>query len=425
MQNYRQIPIRSVFVWSLIALAIILLLVLLDVGKNVYTELLWFESVGYREVYTKIILTRVWLFGAGAGIFLVAFLANALIALRLSRHNEPSMLPPETIVLIRGLTRLGVVLAAVIFLMVFGSAASGQWENLLRYGSAVPFVNAQSAEITDPLYSRNPSFYIFSLPLWRFLQTWSVGLLVVLLLASFAIYAAGFSLRGFRFYFSPAVKMHLLTLGALLALAVAISYWFDLQELVLSTRALDGSLFGAGATDVSSVSIALRIMIVLTLLLAVVVIAGAFRPGFSLPLTGFAAWTGSSILLLSVVPAGYQRLAVQPNELTREAPYIRRNIDMTREAYDIGDIGEAQFPINEGPPPAVAVTNPVLVENIRLWDDVPMLDTLNQIQFFRPYYTFLDVDVDRYVVGDRVRQVMLAARELTPEKLPGEAQSWV
>ena len=172
-------------------------------------------------------------------------------------------------------------------------------------------------------------------------------------------------------------------------------------------------------------TLTLRIMIVATVILAAVLIATAFQRSFSIALTAFSIWTGASIVLLTVLPAGYQRLAVQPSELAREAPYIERNITMTREAYDIDDIKVAQFPINDGPPPVAAITNPVVVENIRLWDDVPMLDTLNQIQFFRPYYTFLDVDVDRYVVGDRVRQVMLAARELTPEQLPGDAQSWV
>ena len=425
MQNYRQIPIRTIFVWSFLAMAIILLIILLDVGKNVYTEWLWFESVDFQEVYRTVIMTRVWLFAAGALVSLVLFTANAFIALRLGRLNEPSMLPPETIVLIRSLTRLSLVFGAVILSLVFGSIVAGQWETLLRFNNSVPFVDAQGAEITEPLYGRNPAFYIFTLPLWRFGQMFGVGMMAILLVEALGVYAAGYSLRGFRLYFSSAVKIHVLTLGAILALFVAWSYWFDIQELVLSTRGLDGNLFGAGATDVSAVTLTLRIMIVATVILAAVLIATAFQRSFGIALTAFSIWTGASIVLLTVLPAGYQRLAVQPSELAREAPYIERNITMTREAYGIGDIKVAQFPINDGPPPVAAITNPVVVENIRLWDDVPMLDTLNQIQFFRPYYTFLDVDVDRYVVGDRVRQVMLAARELTPEQLPGEAQSWV
>ena len=425
IRNYRQYPVRAIFLWSLLGLGVTLLFVLLNVGKDVYTEALWFKSVGYQPVYAKIIMTRLWLFLGGAAVFLAAFSVNAVVSLRLSRQHEPSMLPPETIMLIRGLTKLAIIFAAVIFAALFGSVASEQWENILRYRNAVPFINTEGAAVTDPLYGRNPAFYIFELPLWRSLQTWIVGLVFVLVLEALGIYAAGYSLRGFRLYFGPAVKVHMMGMAALMASLIAWSYWFDIQELVLSTRAMGGAIFGAGAMDVSVMKLALTAMAGITALMGLVAFVGAFRQGFALPIAAFGIWTGASIILLTVIPAAYERFQVQPNQLGRESPYIERNISMTREAYGLRNIKVDLFPVNDGPPPPSAVTNPVLVDNIRLWDDLPLLDTLNQIQFFRPYYTFLNVDFDRYVINNKVRQVSIAAREMTPEKLPGEAQNWV
>ena len=425
INGYRQYPVRAILIWSLVALAAVLLFALLNVGKDIYTEALWFQSVGFFEVYKKIILTRFWLFLGGAGIFLAAFIVNAIFSLRLSRQHEPTMLPPETIVLIRGLTRLGIIVAGVLFAAVFGSVAAAQWELFLRFNHAMPFTGVNGEVLTDPLYGRNPAFYVFQLPLWRFIQTWALGLVIVMILQAMAVYAAGFSLRGFRWYSSNAVKVHLVGMAAALALLIAWSYWFDIQDLVLSRRTMNGAIFGAGATDVSAVTLSLKIMVGVTALMGGVALVGAFRRGWRLPIASFAIWTAASVLLLAVYPAGYERFQIQPNQLEREKPYIERNISMTREGYNLKNIEVAAFPVTEDTTPNSSITNPLLVENIRLWDDGPVLDTLNQIQFFRPYYSFLNVDFDRYVIGDRIRQVMVAGRELTPEKLPAEAQNWV
>lgn len=425
MHQSRNLPYRRAALAIVLLLGVITAVVLLNLGKNIYADLLWFDSVGYREVYVTVVLTRVWLFFAGAGLFCVLFIGNAGLAWQLSGRGEPHILPPETIVLLRGFTAIGIAITAFIFAIVFGALAASQWENILRFRQAMPFVDGQGSPFVDVLNGRNPSFYVFELPLLRFLQTWAVGIVIVLMAGALSIYAVGYSLRGFHLTFGGGPKAHLAILAGVLACLVAWSYWFDIQELALSSRGLGGTLFGANATDATAKLFALKVMIGVAILVGVVMVVSGFRKGFAWPLAAFAAWAVMAIMALIVYPAAYQRIAIQPNELERETPYIARNIDMTRVAYNLDRIDVQPFPTSEDLPPDKVINNPAVVDNVRVWDHRPLKDTLNQIQFFRPYYSFLDVDVDRYSINGEPRQVMLSARELTPDNLPPEAQNWV
>ena len=419
------IPYRRIVKWSLVVAAIIMVFVLLNVAKNIYTEWLWFDAIGYSDVYTKGLFTRIWLFFAGAGMLAAVFLGNIILAQRLARRNEPAILPPETIVLIRGLTMFGILFFTIIFAIIMGAVASAQWENMLRFMDTSSFVDSAGISISDPLNGHNPSFYIFSIPLLRFIQTWLLGLVILSLLGVLSIYAVGYSMRGFNWTFTRGVKLHVAVLFAILALLVSWSYWFDAKELVLSSRGLKGTLFGANFTDVTAKLFALRFMMGVTVLVAIAAVVSAFRRGIVLPAAAFGFWIVALIAVLVIFPAGVQRFKVEPSELGRETPYIERNIKLTREAYGLDQIEVSHFATSEGLPPENVVKNSALVDNIRLWDHRPLRDTLNQIQFFRPYYNFLDVDVDRYEIDGEVRQVMLAARELSTDALPDTAQSWV
>ena len=419
------IPYSRIIRWSLVLGAIITVFILLNVAKNIYTEWLWFDSLGYRDVYTKGLFTRIWLFSAGAGMLIAVFLGNVLLAQRLARRQEPALLPPETIVLIRGLTTFGIIFFTIIFAITMGAVASAQWENLLRFTNTSSFVDSAGISISDPLNEHNPSFYIFSIPLLRFIQTWLLGLTILAILGVISIYAVGYSLRGFNWTFTRGVKLHVAVLFAILALLVAWSYWFDAKELVLSSQGLKGTLFGANYTDVTAKLFALRFMMGISVLVAIAAVVSAFRRGIVLPTAAFGVWVVAVIAVLVIYPAGVQRFRVQPSELVRETPFIERNIKSTRQAYGLDQIETSHFATSDGLPPEHIVKNPALIDNIRLWDHRPLRDTLNQIQFFRPYYTFLDVDVDRYEIDGEIRQVMLATRELAPEALPDTAQSWV
>jgi uncharacterized membrane protein (UPF0182 family) len=154
-------------------------------------------------------------------------------------------------------------------------------------------------------------------------------------------------------------------------------------------------------------------------------LAGVPRRDWKLSLSGFGLWLVAAVLAGFLYPAVVQRLIVQPAELDRERPFIEHNIRLTRLAYGLDRIQEVLLPGEETVTPEEIAANPDTLRNIRLWDPEPLLATYNQIQSIRLYYEFVGVDVDRYTIDGQYRQVMLSARELSPDRLPAEAQTWV
>ena len=186
-----------------------------------------------------------------------------------------------------------------------------------------------------------------------------------------------------------------------------------------------GAAYGASYIDANIMQPVQQVLIVLAIVAAIGLVSGAVLNLQWLPVGGIGLW-----LLVLVVggwayPGLAHRFEVQPNELERERPYIENNIEFTREAYGLNRIVEMEHPGEPAVTQEELVGNPLTVRNFRLWDPEPLLITYNQVQSIRLYYDILDADVDRYYVDGEYRQVMVGARELSPEKLPGSAQTWV
>ncbi|MBI4307407.1 MAG: UPF0182 family protein [Chloroflexi bacterium] len=402
--------------WLLIAIGVGLALVLLNMVRSTYTEYLWFDDVRYTGVYLKTTITQVLLFLAGAILVGGLLRGNLLLAQRASEGPPGPQVPLEMAAMLRRLLAAGISFGTLVVAFVFGSIATGEWTVLLRFLEQVPFGKA------DPLFNQDLGFYVFSLPLFRFVQSWLLGAFIVTLLGVFAVCFLNFSLQGLVFRFSRGLKAHVLALGAVIMALLAFGYWLDTFDLVFSPR---GAVFGATFTDVNAELIALRLLIVIALAVAAVLVASIFQRGFRLPLTAVAIWLAVAIVGANVYPAVVQRFDVEPNEFVREERYIGHNIRMTRDAFSLDRVKDEQFPAGATVTDLDLRNNPDTVNNIRLWDHRPLKDTYNQIQFIRLYYEFHDIDVDRYVVNGQYRQVMLAAREMVPERLPAEAQRWV
>ncbi len=399
--------------WFIIAGGIILFFILASIAKGIYTEWLWFESLGYHQVYTTILSTKVWLFAVGALVFLGLLAANLALVRRLSPQSEAVFLG-GTLTVVRRVFEIGVWTVALVVSLIFGSIASGKWEVVLK------FLHGTSFNAADPLFGRDIAFFVFSLPFYRFLQGWGIAAVIVILIFTAVVYAANLGFR--RHVFTSAVKGHLSALGAIVFLFIAWSYRLDIFSLVYSSR---GVVFGASYTDVHAKWVALNILTVIAILCVLLLIFNIFRRGMKLPLWGMGVWFAALIVIGSIYPAIVQKFQVEPNELARETPYIERNIAMTRTAYGLDRIQELEFPAEAAPSEGDIRNNPATINNIRLWDYRPLKDTYNQIQTIRLYYDFHDIDVDRYTVDGGYRQVLLGARELSPEKLTAKAQTWV
>ena len=400
---------------SVLAVAVLVLLILWW-ARAVYTDLLWYDHLGYRSVFTKILFLKIWLFLAGALVSGLTLTASLYFGFRYSRGPSTLSLPAESYRLLWALVVLGAVMTVVIASLIFGSAAQGRWETALLYFNRIPF------GVTDPQFGFDATFYVATLRLLHFVQGWLLGLAITLIVAAMALYAAVFSLRGIGIPLSGRMLQHLAVLGIFLMLTIAAGHALGVYELVLSGS---GVVFGATYTDVHAR------MPVLWLLTGIAVVAAlGFAVGIYFddlrPMMGaFSLWVIAALLVGFAYPLLFQRFQVEPNEFELERVYIQRNIEATRWAYALDQIQESDFSANPKLSAAAIEDSRSVLDNIRLWDLQPLQDAYNQLQFMELYYNFLNIDWDRYLVNGEIRQVLVAARELNQDNLPEDARNWV
>ncbi len=405
----------------LIVVAALFALVLLARGIAVrLTDWLWFIEIGYERVFILQIVAQ-WGLGmlAGLGGFALLY-GNARIALRgIELEPEPVRVLAEGGIEMRGrlLARLAQLLAlpvsAVVALGLAG-ATGARWTTLVQFFYRTPF-----GEV-DPIFGRDIAYYVFTLPTLEFgLDTLTAMLVVSLLVLVLPIYLArgDIYLRGNQLRVDPRVDLHA---GVLLALLLLVQSARTL--LVVSPGLLFGThapLQGASLADISIRLPALQVMATLLAIGAFVVLWGARRGKLVRSAAGIV---GGYILLALIfnglVPAAYQRLIVQPNELAKEAPQIAHHIAATRKAWGLDRVERRELEGDQLLTAADLERNRGTIENVRLWDREPLLQTFGQLQSIRTYYDFIAVDDDRYVVNGGMRHVLLSAREIDVASLP-------
>ncbi|MCB0210960.1 MAG: UPF0182 family protein [Anaerolineae bacterium] len=399
--------------WTIIILVIIFYLII-RFGVGLYTDYLWFQHLGFESVMLTSIWARIAV-GVGVAIpFAVIFWVNTFIARWQSVRNV-LFFSDETLVAQRFVV-WAIWGAGILLAWIIGMAASSDWLYFLRYLHQVPF------GLTDPIFNRDVSFYVFSLPVFRFVQSWLVVALFLSLIGTVAIYALAQqnNLAEGRVIVLPHVQLHLSVIGALIFLTFAFDHWLDLYDLMYSDR---GVAFGASYTDVNVSMPALWTMVVVALATAAVLLLNTLirRPAISL--MAVFVWVLVGVIGSGFIPGIIQRYIVEPNELAREAPFIESNIRLTAQAYGLDQIQERDFSEVEPLTQEAVIANDNFLKNIRLWDYRPLERTYQQIQAIRLYYQFHDIDFDRYLVNDELRQVAISARELNKSAL--QSQTWV
>ncbi len=411
---------------------------------DLWTESIWFHSVGFEDVFSTRLGVSIALFAGTLALALVALLGNLALAARLApaggsgtggrlrdfldglnraaweagdprvgRPPRPVEIPDFTPFATAVLAGLGLFVALVI-----GLAAAANLDTLLLWLNRVPFGTA-AAPVTDPVFGRDISYYLFELPFLRAAQATFNATVVGSLVIVLARYLVAASRDG-QVLATP-VRVHLGVLAGLFLLSVAFGYQLDKAELVYSNR---GIATGVSYTDANAQFIAFDLLTVLSGLTAAFLVGGAVtRWTWPLAVT-VVAWLLVSLLVGRLYPEAVQRLVVDPNRYQLEEPYIRNNIGMTRLAYDIDDWEERPYRGEELLTQPKIDAEAATFQNARLWDYRPLGDTLDQLQTVRRYYDFFDVDTDRYVLEGEQRQVMLAARELDLAGNP-QAVGWV
>ncbi len=402
--------------WVAYAVVAVVLFSLFIFGRSVFTDWLWFDNLGYRGIFVKVLMTRITLFAVGAVAMAVIAGASVFAASRLSRGRVALPLPDDLLSFMgRALLTISAGVVAVLA-VIFGTIMAARWEIFLRFSNAAPFGQA------EPVFGQDAGFYVFTLPMLSFLQGWILGVLLLTLIATVAFYFLRYSMQGRRLDLNETgVKIHLSILAALVMFTIGFGHWIDRWDLLLSA---EGAVFGAAYADVNARMPALLIMTIIAVAAGILMLANTYFSGRRLLIGAFALWFVANIVLGTLWPNLIQQFTVNPNEFVREAQYIERNIQFTRMAYGLDRVSEEFYPAETEVNTEVIQRNPQTINNIRLWDYRPLSDVYKQIQLIRPYYDFRDADVDRYEVGGELRQVLLSAREVAPEKLDAGTQNW-
>tara|TARA_B100001146_G_scaffold178644_1_gene160273 strand:+ start:154 stop:2889 length:2736 start_codon:yes stop_codon:yes gene_type:complete len=411
-----EVVLQRVRKGCIIAVGLLFAFLILWWLRTVYTDLLWYGELGYRDVFTKILVMKLWLFIGGTLVTAAALIVNFYYTFRFSRG--PSTLPvtDETMRLLRALLVAAVVITALTAAPVFGSAAAGRWEVFLL------FLNKVSFGVPDAEFGQDLSFFIVTLRMLNFIQSWIMGILITSVVMSLLLYAGIYGLRGLNFFLAPRMLKHIGILGCLLMVSIAAGHVLAIYELVVSPG---GLVAGAGYTDIHARIPVLWLMTSIAALGAGAFFVSNYFGGLRLMVGSFSLWIIMALLANLAFPALFQRFQVDPNEFEREQVYIERNIESTRVAYQLDQVEEVALPAVRDIDANVVANNLPVIENIRLWDVEPLQDAYNQLQFMELYYNFLNMDSDRYVLDGRLRQVLLAARELDPDNLPADARNWV
>lgn len=403
---------RRTLIIAFIAAAV-LLLVSMQAIAHFATDWLWFRALGFQTVFLTELGAKVVLGFGGALVAFGFFFVNLRLAQRgvVPGHLVLRTKSGVTIALTALLRRLGWGIAAF-FALVMGAAASGAWLTLLQWRHRTAFGHA------DPVFGRDIGYYLFTLPALSAVLQFVTGLTILSLLMVVPLYALRRDIVGFRrrVTIAPSAQAHLAGLVAVLLLATAASTFFVRRpSLVYSTA---GPLFGASYTDLAIRARVLPVAAVVAVIGAGLVLAG-IRSRRVLRNTIVAGGAYVGVLLLGgATAAGLQKFVVTPNELVRERPQLVHHIEATRRAWGL-DAVQVRDLSSEGTLSAADIAaNRGTIENIRLWDRGPLLQTFQQLQEIRTYYDFRSVDDDRYHIDGDYRQVLLSARELNPASLP-------
>ncbi|MEJ7635755.1 UPF0182 family protein [Aeromicrobium sp.] len=412
---------QRVLVPTLITLAALLFLG--SIFTNVWTDRLWFQSVGYGDVFRSVLLTRVTLFLVMGLIFGLFVVANLYIAYRTRpdaapmRRDDPAyryrlaltpLLRPVTI-------GLGVVLTGFA-----GSVAQAHWDTYKMWR------NGSSFGIKDPQFNKDVGFYVFDYPWWRFLSSFSFALIVITVLAVlFLNYVyGGIRIAGRGPKLTRAAQMHLSVLVGLGVLLKAVSYYLDRFGLMISSgKLIDGGTY----TDINARIPSKNILIGVAIVCALLFFAAIFIRSWALPAIGLGLLALTSILIGAIWPAVMQGFQVKPSEPDKEAPFIKRNIEATRQAYDVDSTKVESYSAKTALTPAELASSAESRVSTRLLDPTLIADAFEQLQQVRGYYTVpKTLDVDRYKLGDETQpqDTIIAARELNLSGLQSSQRNW-
>ncbi len=418
-------------------LALVLVLVAISLLSRYYIDWLWFKSLNLESVFTTTLVNKIGLY---ALVFVVSFLF-ILLNLWLTKKNiEPeSERPAETeegreIIylhpessswsdMLQGkVGKWAFIITSLVAAYIVSSSWGDNWIVVQQ------FIHRAAFNLSDPVFNKDVGFYFFNLSLLELIYRTSMLILILTAVVVGMVYLVNatrelFLLEWKTFTFS---KSHLAVLLAAIFALKAWGYRLDAYNILFSHS---GIVYGATYTDIHARLLAYKILMALALLVAVLIIVNIFIKKVKWILYSIVAWIVLAIIMGGIYPSLIQKIVVQPNEFVKEKPYIESAIKFTRLAYNLHQVDNKEFNIDYKLTMQDINNNKATIDNIRLWDWQPLRDTYKSLQELRLYYIFNDVDIDRYTIDGKYRQVMLSAREMEDMNkntaLPAQARTWV
>lgn len=402
--NLKLIPLGMIIIFSMLAPIIL----------NIYGDLIWFSSLNYSSIFLTMFFTSITL----GLVFGIAFLAFAFLNIKMAKRAFPK----------KGQGKSGfLTLLTLLFALIIGLNFSN-WEAVLKFLNSTPF------NILDPVFGLDIGFYAFQLPFYGFLFNFLLSLMILTIVLTFAVYVICSSpikkvgdgetpvsytldLSGIMEKATP----HISALLGILFFVIAFGISLMGYGLLFSQN---GIVYGAGYTDLNIILPVLTLLTLVSAILGIVFLLNVKFGKLGIIKLGIIAFIVIAVLG-SLASGIVQAFIVAPDEFNAEKPYIERNIENTLLAYNLEGVQENIFPISHNLTMEDIRKNNATIRNIRLWDWRPLQETYKQLQLFRTYYEFSNIDIDRYNLNGQYKQVMLSPRELNTQNLQSGARTWV
>jgi uncharacterized membrane protein (UPF0182 family) len=407
--------------WLVFIAAVIFVLIFLSLITNKLVEWLWMGELGYEKIFWDLLFIRLGWFGLAFVLVFLYFWGNLSLVVRNSLKNTGR---EDVLVLESGgeiKSKGAKILSGVVSLLpalIFGLVYYSGWDTYLRFRWGGSF------GLPDPIFGRDVGFYVFRLPFYEMIQNGLAGLTFTTFLLISIVYM---SLGVFRLGGFSAERKNWAGIGhAAILFAFFVGNWgwgyyLDRFDLLYATR---GVVYGVGYTAYHITRVSLWVMFFASLALIAWILIHLLRKRLRMIVIGIGSYFLLYFALIQVLPGLVQKYQVEPSELELETPYLKHNIDFTRKAFQLDKIEAETYPALSDLTLAQVSDHQETIQNIRLWDWRPLLQTYRQTQEIRLYYQFYHVDVGRYHLADGYHQVMLSARELAPA-LPEQARTWV
>ncbi|MHB8299681.1 MAG: UPF0182 family membrane protein [Dermatophilaceae bacterium] len=400
-----------------------IIIVLVTIAAQWWTEVLWFDSVGFTTVFWVELTTKIGLFVA-CGLLTAAIVASSLLIGYRTRPVYPPVSAEQQNLdhyreVLEPLRRLATVAAPAVLGIFAGSAGASQWQTFLLWANRVPFGSK------DAQFNLDIGFFVFTLPWLRFIVGFLTMALVLATLAAAVTHYlyGGLQLQTKGERTTTAARIHLSLLLAALVLVQSGSWWLDRYSLTTKDSRL---ITGLTYTDQHAVMPTKAILAVAGVMCAVLFVATIWTHSWRLPAVGVGLLAVCAVVVGGIFPAAIQNFKVQPSEKSLEAPYIDRNIKATRAAYGLADAQVTQYQASTTPSQGQLRNDAATIPGIRLVDPSVVSPTFQQLQAVKSYYKFPDaLDVDRYTINGKVDDTVVAVRELDLAGLPVSQRNWV